>query len=87
MSFNIDSYIDGQEIGDIILHHKGNIDSDFINNVLDLVEKKMLEKNEHPKLKKKVYNVLVESLQNLFHHVDALPEGFVNGNQKNMVSS
>jgi hypothetical protein len=82
MSFNIDSYIDGQEIGDIILHHKGNIDSDFINNVLDLVEKKMLEKNEHPKLKKKVYNVLVESLQNLFHHVDALPEGFVNGNQE-----
>jgi hypothetical protein len=26
-------------------------------------------------LKKKVYNVLVESLQNLFHHVDTVPEG------------
>jgi hypothetical protein len=27
-------------------------------------------------LKKKVYNVLVESLQNLFHHVDTVPSGF-----------
>jgi hypothetical protein len=79
MSFNIDSYTDGQKIGEIILHHKGNVDSDFINSVLDLVEKKMLEYDEHPKLKKKVYNVLVESLQNLFHHVDSVPEGFANG--------
>lgn len=76
MSFKIDSYFEGQEIGDIILHHKGNVDSDFINSVLDLVEKKMLELDENPKLKKKVYNVLVETLQNLFHHVDAVPAGF-----------
>ncbi|MBM3420040.1 MAG: hypothetical protein FJY11_02780 [Bacteroidetes bacterium] len=76
MSFKIDSYLEGQEIGDVILHHKGNVDSDFINSVLDLVEKKMHEYDEQPKLKKKVYNVLVETLQNLFHHVDAVPEGF-----------
>lgn len=76
MSFNIDSYINNQELGETILHHKGEVSSDFINSVLDLIEKKMLEYNEHPKLKKKVYNVLVESLQNLFHHVDSVPEGF-----------
>lgn len=80
MSFNIDSYINGQEIGEIILHHKGEVSSDFINSVLDLIEKKMLEYNEHPKLKKKVYNVLVESLQNLFHHVDSAPKGFSESN-------
>jgi hypothetical protein len=79
MSFDIDSYFRGQEIGDVILHHKGNVDSDFINNVLDLVEKRMLDLDEHPKLKKKVYNVLVETLQNLFHHVDAPPAGFSGG--------
>jgi hypothetical protein len=76
MSFTIDSYFDGQNIGEVILHHTGNIDSDFINNVLDLVENRMLEYEEPPKLKKKVYNVLVETLQNLFHHVDAVPSGF-----------
>lgn len=76
MSFKIDSYFDGQEFGNVILHHKGNVDSDFINNVLDLVERKMLEFEEQPRLKKKVYNVLVESLQNLFHHVDTVPSEF-----------
>jgi hypothetical protein len=40
----------------------------------------MIEHDEHPKLKKKVYNVLVESLQNLFHHVDSVPEGFKENN-------
>jgi hypothetical protein len=79
MSFTIVSYLDKQEIGEVILHHKGNIDSDFINNVLDLVENKMHDYDEHPKLKKKVYNVLVESLQNLFHHVDAAPPDFADG--------
>ncbi len=76
MSFTIDSYFDGQDIGEVILHHKGNIDSDFINDVLDLVENRMLDYEEPPKLKKKVYNVLVETLQNLFHHVDSVPSGF-----------
>jgi len=80
MSFNIDSYIKDQNIGEVILHHKGEVSSDFINGVLDLIEKKMLEYDVHPKLKKKVYNVLVESLQNLFHHVDSAPSGFSDNN-------
>lgn len=79
MSFNIGSYINRQEIGEVILYHKGEVSSDFINSVLDLIEQKMLEYNEHPKLKKKVYNVLVESLQNLFHHVDSAPPGVGEG--------
>ena len=36
----------------------------------------MAEVNEQPKLRKKVYNVLVESLQNLYHHVDRVPDDF-----------
>ncbi len=36
----------------------------------------MVEVNEQSKLRKKVYNVLVESLQNLYHHVDRVPEDF-----------
>jgi hypothetical protein len=41
-----------------------------------VVENKMVEVNEQGKLRKKVYNVLVESLQNLYHHVDKVPEDF-----------
>ena len=34
------------------------------------MENKMDNMQEEPKMKKKVYNVLVECLQNLYHHMD-----------------
>ena len=34
--------------------------------------------DEQAKVRKKVYNVLVESLQNLYHHVEELPENLRN---------
>ncbi|MBI5010829.1 MAG: hypothetical protein HZB98_14535 [Bacteroidia bacterium] len=76
MSFNIENYFSDQPNDNIILIYKGNVDSDVINHVLDSVEEKMVAVNDNPKLRKKVYNVLVESLQNLFHHVDKVPADF-----------
>ena len=76
MSFNIENYFADQSNGNIILFYKGNVDTDVINNVLDSVEGKMVEVNEQSRFRKKVYNVLVESLQNLYHHVDRVPEDF-----------
>ena len=76
MSFNIENYLEGQTNGNVILFYKGNVDSDVINHVLDTVEDKMVEENEQSKLRKKVYNILVESLQNLYHHVDKVPDDF-----------
>jgi hypothetical protein len=76
MSFNVENYLTDQTNGIIVLSYKGNIDSDVINHVLDTVEDKMVEVNEQSKLRKKVYNVLVESLQNLYHHVDPVPGDF-----------
>jgi len=76
MSFSIENFFTDQSNGNVILFYKGNVDSDAINNVLDEVEEKLLRVNEQSKLRKKVYNVLVESLQNLYHHVDRVPEGF-----------
>jgi hypothetical protein len=76
MGFDIDNYLSDQSKNNVILSYKGNVDSDVINHVLDTVEDKMVQVNEQPKLRKKVYNVLVESLQNLYHHVDKVPEDF-----------
>jgi predicted DNA-binding protein (UPF0278 family) len=76
MSFNIENYFSDHSTGNTILYYKGNVDSDVINHVLDSVEDKMVEVNEQSKLRKKVYNVLVESLQNLYHHVDKVPDDF-----------
>lgn len=76
MSFNVENYFSKKPDGNIILFYKGNVDSDVINNVLDTVEDKMTSMNEQSRLRKKVYNVLVESLQNLYHHVDKVPSDF-----------
>lgn len=77
MSFNIENYLSDQSAtGNTVLFYRGNVDSDVINNILDTVEDKMVDVNEHSKLRKKVYNVLVESLQNLYHHADRVPDDF-----------
>jgi len=76
MSFDVENYFRDQANGDVILFYRGNVDSDVINHVLDTVEDKLVEINEQSRLRKKVYNVLVESLQNLYHHVDRVPADF-----------
>ena len=76
MSFNLENYFSEKPDGNIILFYKGNVDSDVINHILDTVEGKMETMNEQSRLRKKVYNVLVESLQNLYHHVDKVPADY-----------
>jgi hypothetical protein len=76
MSFNVENYFSDVSNGDPILYFKGNIDSELINRVLDTIEEKLVKGNEHSRTRKKVYNVLVESLQNLYHHVDKVPDDF-----------
>ncbi len=76
MSFNVENYFSDLSNGNNILFYKGNIDPELINKVLDTVEEKLAAVNEQSKIRKKVYNVLVESLQNLYHHVDKVPEDF-----------
>ncbi len=74
MSFDINDYYSKLNSGDVLLAYKGSITSDLISNVLEVVEAKLDDLSEQAKIRKKVYNVLVESLQNLFHHNDELPD-------------
>ncbi len=76
MSFDVETYLKDHPESNVILYYKGNVDSEVINYVLDTVEDKLVKEDEQPKLRKKVYNILVESLQNLYHHVDKVPEDF-----------
>ncbi|MDY0098753.1 MAG: SiaB family protein kinase [Bacteroidales bacterium] len=82
MGFDVESYFLDQTDGSRILYYSGNIDSDLINKVLDTVEDDLIKGNEEPRLRKRVYNVLVESLQNLYHHGDKVPEGFKDQSEK-----
>lgn len=75
MSFSIKEYYENINKGDILLAYKGSITSELINDVLETVEKRLDDANEISKTRKKLYNVLVESLQNLYHHIEETHEG------------
>ena len=75
MNFDIREYYSELSKGDVILAYKGTITSELINDVLEAVEKKLDEANEDGSLKKRMYNILVESLQNLFHHIEEYHTG------------
>jgi hypothetical protein len=58
------------EKNNILLSFKGDVTSELLTSILQIMENKMDNMQEEPKMKKKVYNVLVECLQNLYHHMD-----------------
>lgn len=66
-SFDIYNHM---EKNNILLSFKGQITSDLLTSILQIMESKMDNMKEEPKIKRKVYNVLVECLQNLYHHSD-----------------
>ncbi|GAB4290010.1 MAG: SiaB family protein kinase [Marinilabiliales bacterium] len=68
MSFDFREWYEKMSEGDVIISYQGEITSDLITNVLEVVESKLDDTPERSKIRKKVYNVLVECLQNLYHH-------------------
>jgi Family of unknown function (DUF6272) len=53
----------------ILLSFKGEITPDLLSSILQVMELKMEQLKEDTILKKKVFNILVEALQNLYHHL------------------
>ena len=57
-----------------MLCFKGVITSELLDSVLQIIESKLNHVEQSTKIKKKVYNVLVECLQNLYHHNENICE-------------
>ena len=72
---------------DVFFAYGGDIASGQINTILEKVEGKLVEVSASNKIRKKVLNIMVEGLQNLFHHSDDVPEDLVDalGNRYGMV--
>lgn len=67
MAFDLQKWLlNNEEIGDIVFSIKGEITEKQIIDSLELIEKKI--EGASSKVRKKVYNILVECMQNLFHH-------------------
>ena len=74
MGFNVNQLF-AEVCGDeVFFAHLGKISSEQINSILEEIEGKFVDFSTSIKLRKKLYNIMVESLQNLFHHSDDVPE-------------
>lgn len=58
---------------DIMLSYKGEVSAALVHSFLNVFESRLNSFEEDSKTKKKVFNVLVETLQNLQLHVDEIP--------------
>lgn len=58
------------EAENILLLFKGAMNAELISSILQITEHRLEKFNEQPKVKKKLFNILVECLQNVYLHLD-----------------
>ncbi len=54
----------------VILSFKGEFSAELLTSILHIMESKMFELEIAVQMKKRVFNVLVECFQNLYHHIE-----------------
>jgi len=69
MSNNYQRFIEANDNSQMI-SYKGEVNSDVITMVLQIAENKLEALDERPLVRKKIFNILVECLQNLYHHAE-----------------
>ena len=77
MGFNVRQLCTEIGVDEAFFTYEGDVSSEQINSILEAIEVRFEEFSTNLKLRKKVYNIMVESLQNLFHHSDDVPEDLV----------
>ncbi len=71
MAFSIQEWLDKISKDEILFLFKGEVSSTLIADSLDEIESRIDDASM--RAKKKIYNVLVECVQNLYHHSAILP--------------
>ena len=74
MGFSLDKWYADKKIGDVVLELSGSITNELIGKALVEMEEQMNLKKETNQIRKRVFNVFVECLQNLYHHIDKLSD-------------
>ncbi|MFK7785486.1 MAG: SiaB family protein kinase [Crocinitomicaceae bacterium] len=64
------NYYRRMEDEQVILSFKGEFSAELLTSILHIMESKMIELSISMQMKKRVFNVLVECFQNLYHHID-----------------
>jgi hypothetical protein len=71
---DIYSLYKNMERDDIILSFKGDITQDLLSSIYQIMESRLESEKEDLRRKKKFYHILVECLQNVYHHMESLQE-------------
>ncbi len=66
------SYYKNMRQNRIIFVYQGEVTAELVSSILHMMENKLEGEGEDKKIKKKVFNVMVECLQNVYHHLDAI---------------
>ena len=72
MKFEIDNWINVKKKGDIIVEHIGEFTTELIDSILPNMEKELNEKIELDSVRKKVFHIFIECIQNLHHHIEPI---------------
>lgn len=68
MTFSLQTWLDNQTEEGVLYSYQGKISSEIITSFVEKSEKKLAELETPNKTTKVIIHVLVEILQNLFHH-------------------
>ena len=74
MGFNLEEWYTRKLQGEILLKYTGSISPEMITRSLNSIEKSLSSQDIRNRIRKRIYNVFVECLQNLYHHVDEPPD-------------
>lgn len=79
MVFDLRAWHLQKQVGDKVIDFVGEINPEIISSTLEQIESYFDTMDVKGSVRKKVYNVVVECFQNLFHHSDVAPSEFVDG--------
>ena len=73
MNFDLNQWYEDKIDEDAIFDYKGRIEDEDVTRILNSIERILKAKDESPKVFKKIFNVLIELVQNLHHHGEVPP--------------
>ncbi|NBV12614.1 MAG: hypothetical protein EBS07_00910 [Sphingobacteriia bacterium] len=79
---DLHKYFLGMETENILLLYKGQVSNELLRSLLKTTEQKLEQMGEKVVIRKKIFNVMVESIQNLIKHVE---EHELNANSNNAI--
>lgn len=65
-------FYDRMERENVMISFKGDINTELLDAILQVAERKLIQIEKTAKVRKRVFNILVECLQNLYHHIDQI---------------